>query len=78
MKGNGKTDDSLTSRHELLTPKQLARELAVSQAWVRDHTSGRRRPYLPHIRLGDRRGQIRFRRADIDTFLQHNAHNAVQ
>jgi hypothetical protein len=78
MKGNGRTDDSPTSEHELLTPKQLARELAVSQAWIRDHTSGRRKPLLPHIRLGDRRGQIRFRRADTDAFLKLYTRNAAK
>jgi predicted DNA-binding transcriptional regulator AlpA len=77
MKGNGRTNDSLTCEHELLTPKRVARELAVSEAWVRDHTSGRRHPYLPHIRLGDRRGQLRFRRSDIDAFLQLNARGAM-
>jgi hypothetical protein len=47
MKGNGRTNDSLTCEHELLTPKRVARELAVSEAWVRDHTSGRRHPTSP-------------------------------
>jgi predicted DNA-binding transcriptional regulator AlpA len=64
--------------HQLLKPKQVAEELAVSEAWVRDHVSGRRLPLLPHIRLGDRRGQLRFRRADIDRFLDANKRNDAQ
>jgi hypothetical protein len=78
MKGNGKTNDSTTFGRELLTPRQLARELSVSEAWIRDHCSGRRKPLLPHIRLGDRRGQIRFRRANIDTFLQLYTRNVAK
>lgn len=64
-----------TSGQQLLTVKELAKELLVSEAWVRDHVIGRRKPPLPHIRLGDRRGQLRFRRSDIDTFLQRNLLN---
>jgi hypothetical protein len=26
--------------------------LAVSPSWVRDHATGRRRPAMPHIKLG--------------------------
>jgi hypothetical protein len=40
---------------QLLTAKDVARELCVSQAWVRDHVTGRRSPALPVIRLGDRK-----------------------
>ena len=32
-----KANDSRASDHQLLTPKQVAQELAVSEAWVRDH-----------------------------------------
>ena len=63
---------------ELMTPKQLAEELAVSQAWVRDHVTGRRKPVLPHIWLGDKRGQLRFRRSDIEQFLKRNMRNVAQ
>jgi hypothetical protein len=62
--------------HQLLTPKDVARELAVSEAWVRDHTSGRRKPYLPHVRLGDRRNQVRVRRNQLDKFLEDYTRNA--
>jgi hypothetical protein len=60
---------------QLLTPAQLARELQVSVDWIRDHASGRRKPKLPCVRLGDRRGTLRFRRSDIDRFLAANARN---
>jgi hypothetical protein len=61
--------------HDLLTPEELTSELKVTKAWLRDHVSGRRKPLLPHIRLGDRRGQIRFRRVDIDAFLKMHTRN---
>ena len=60
---------------ELITPEQLGKELSVSQAWIRDHTSGRRKPPLPHIRLGERRALLRFRRSEIEAFLKCNTRN---
>ena len=36
----------------LLTVAEVANWLAVSQSWVRDHATGRRRPVLPCIKLG--------------------------
>jgi excisionase family DNA binding protein len=37
---------------KLLTVTEVARWLAVSPSWVRDHATGRRRPTLPSVRLG--------------------------
>ena len=62
--------------NRLLTTKDVARELCVSEAWVRDHVTGRREPPLPVIRLGDRKAVLRFRRADIDRFLELHTHNS--
>ena len=36
----------------LLTVDEVSNWLAVSPSWVRDHATGRRRPNLPHIKLG--------------------------
>jgi hypothetical protein len=59
----------------LLTAQDLACELCVSVSWVRDHAIGRRLPALPAIRMG---GILRFRRSDIDTFLElHTRNQAV-
>jgi len=52
---------------KLLTPKQVAEWLGVSTAWVLDHASGRRRPYLPSVKLGK---AVRFRREDVEAFIQ--------
>jgi predicted DNA-binding transcriptional regulator AlpA len=60
----------------LLTAKEVARELCVSEAWVRDHVTGRREPPLPVIRLGDREAVLRFRRADIERLLELHTHNS--
>ena len=62
----------------LMTPEELADELAVSQAWIRNHVSGRRKPVLPHVWLGERRGLLRFRRSEIEVFLKCNTRNAAQ
>jgi predicted DNA-binding transcriptional regulator AlpA len=60
----------------LLTAKDVARQLCVSEAWVRDHALGRRLPTLPAIRLGQGKCILRFRRADIDSFLALHTRNA--
>jgi len=36
---------------------------------MRDHVSGRRKPVLPHVWLGERRGLLRFWRSQIKAFL---------
>jgi len=51
---------------KLLTPMQVAEWLGVSPAWVLDHASGRRRPYLPSAKLVK---AVRFRREDVQCVL---------
>jgi predicted DNA-binding transcriptional regulator AlpA len=60
---------SIQVPERLLTPKEVAEILSVSVAWVLDHSS-RRRPHLPTIRLGK---AVRYRRADIEEFIQQCA-----
>lgn len=55
----------------LLTIDQVATQLGVSKAWVRDHAT-RRNPRLPVIRLGGRRALLRFRVEDIHNFIAHH------
>jgi len=50
----------------LLTPSQVAKQLQVSVAWVRDHST-RKQPRLPVIRVG---GLLRFHPDDIDQWLE--------
>ena len=57
----------------LWTPRQVAVRLGVSVDWVHDHVS-RKEPKLPVINLGSGRGRgrglLRFRREDIERFIQ--------
>jgi hypothetical protein len=54
---------------ELLDAAPVAKILGVSLQWIKDHTT-RIEPIIPHIRLGRK---IRFRRADIERFIQMQA-----
>lgn len=57
----------VSPRHpNLLTPKQVATWLGVSDRWVRDHAT-RRLPRIPSVRLGS---LLRFRREDVDEFIK--------
>lgn len=55
----------------LLTIAQVATQLGVSKAWVRDHAT-RRNPRIPVVRFGGRRAVLRFRSEDISTFIAQN------
>ena len=50
----------------LMAAKEVAQWLGVSIAWVLDHSSGRRAPYLPSVKLGK---VVRFRREDVQKFI---------
>lgn len=53
----------------LLTPREVAEILAVSVAWVLDHSS-RRRPLLPSVKLGK---VVRFRSEEVEEFIRECA-----
>jgi predicted DNA-binding transcriptional regulator AlpA len=50
----------------LLNARQVADKLGVSERWVRDHTT-RRNPRIRGIKMGL---LVRYRRADVDVFMQ--------
>lgn len=50
----------------LLNAREVAESLGVSERWVRDHTT-RRSPRIRGIKLGT---LIRYRRADVETFME--------
>lgn len=52
---------------KLLTVGEVAKWLAISPAWIRDHASGRRNPKLPRVKLGK---SLRFRREDVERFIE--------
>jgi excisionase family DNA binding protein len=60
------TAETNLSLERLLTVREVAQWLQVSEAWVRDHAS-RRRPVLPSVKLGK---SLRFRREDVEDFIQ--------
>ena len=70
------TDNVLTSAAQnaappvierLLDVDDVAELLAVSPDWVRSHSNGARLPALTSVSLGK---LIRFRRADIEAFIE--------
>jgi excisionase family DNA binding protein len=52
---------------QLLTVTEVAKVLNVSKNWVREHSSGRARPYLRSIRFGR---NIRFHEDDVRQFIE--------
>jgi predicted DNA-binding transcriptional regulator AlpA len=52
----------------LRTLDEVAQQLGVSKAWVRDHAT-RRNPRIPVIRLGGKRALLRFRPQDVEQFI---------
>jgi excisionase family DNA binding protein len=59
---------------ELMTIKDVARKLGVSENWIYSHLR-LHKPLVPHIRLG---GHIRFREGDIDRWIEEQVQNAVR
>jgi excisionase family DNA binding protein len=59
------------SESHLLTAKDVAERLGVSERWVRDHAT-RRFPRIPVIKLGP---LLRFRLEDIEGFLECQMQN---
>ena len=56
----------------LLTEKQAAKLLGVSPSWLQKRRSYGYGP--PFIRLGGRRGAIRYQKTDLDRFIADNLH----
>jgi predicted DNA-binding transcriptional regulator AlpA len=54
------------THEELLGAKDVAHWLGVSRAWVFEHSNGRRRPFLPSVKLGK---SVRYRPADVSAFI---------
>jgi predicted DNA-binding transcriptional regulator AlpA len=58
--------DRRRSPEKLLGAKEVANWLGVSRAWVFEHSNGRRRPFLPSVKLGK---SVRYRPVDVDAFI---------
>lgn len=50
---------------------EVAEFLGMSKAWVRDHAT-RRQPRIACVRMGGHRAILRFRRCDIEQFVNEN------
>lgn len=59
---------SPASTEPLLTVREVADLLRLSEPCVYTMVAGRR---LPHLRVGNGRGSIRFSRQDIERFLEN-------
>jgi excisionase family DNA binding protein len=55
----------ISKRERLLTAKEVADWLGVSEKWIYDHIE-RREPKIPAKRLG---GAVRFKASEIDLWL---------
>jgi excisionase family DNA binding protein len=50
----------------LLTVLEVSELLQMSQAWVRQHSSGLRQPTIPSVKMGK---SVRFRRTSVEEFI---------
>jgi excisionase family DNA binding protein len=70
-------DVSTTSAHarfeQLLTSREVASWLGVSDRWVRDHAT-RRKPKIPSVSLSS---LMRFRREDVEAFIMAQRDDAT-
>jgi hypothetical protein len=54
---------------QLVRARDVAKKLGVSISWVIQHASGKRRPYLPAIKMGSGRSPLRFDPIDVEKFI---------
>jgi hypothetical protein len=54
---------------QLIKAADVARRLGVSISWVVQHGSGKRKPYLPAVKMGPGRSPLRFDPADVEKFI---------
>ena len=63
--GEKPTATSIDIGERLLTAREVAVRLGISERWLRDHAT-RRNPRIPAIKLGP---LLRFRWADVQAFV---------
>ena len=54
---------------QLIKAADVARNLGVSISWVVQHASGKRKPYLPAVKMGPGRSPLRFDPSDVEKFI---------
>jgi hypothetical protein len=67
-----------TPIRQLVKAKDVAHKLGVSISWVIEHASGKRRPYLPAVKMGPGRSPLRFDPTDVEKFIEDCRNVAVQ
>ena len=55
---------------QLVRATDVAKKLGVSISWVIQHASGKRKPYLPAVKMGPGRSPLRFDPSDIERFIE--------
>jgi predicted DNA-binding transcriptional regulator AlpA len=63
---------------QLVRAKDVAKKLGVSTSWVIQHASGKRKPYLPAVKMGPGRSPLRFDPLDVERFIDECRRIAVQ
>ena len=54
---------------QLVRARDVAKKLGVSVSWVIQDASGKRKPYLPGIKMGPGRSPLRFDPNDVEKFI---------
>ena len=54
---------------QLVRARDVATKLGVSISWVIQHASGKRKPYLPAVKMGPGRSPLRFDPNDVEKFI---------
>ena len=55
---------------QLVKAREVAKKLGVSVSWVIQHASGKRKPYLPAVKMGPGRSPLRFDPNDVEKFIE--------
>lgn len=63
---------------QLVKARDVAKKLGVSISWVIQHASGKRKPYLPAVKMGSGRSPLRFDPRDIEKFIDNCRYIAGQ
>lgn len=58
------------SIRQLVKACEVAKKLGVSVSWVIQHASGKRKPYLPAVKMGPGRSPLRFDPIDVEKFIE--------
>jgi hypothetical protein len=63
---------------QLVKARDVAVKLGVSISWVIQHASGKRKPYLPAVKMGSGRSPLRFDPNDVERFIEECRRHAGQ